>query len=70
MPTRLPGSPAGSLSDRRHRVVTKSSYAEPQSSRERDVARTIVLAMDAVAIVIGFAMFAILLWMIEGIDRV
>jgi multisubunit Na+/H+ antiporter MnhC subunit len=29
-----------------------------------------VPAMDAVAIVIGFAMFAILLWMIEGIDRV
>jgi len=26
--------------------------------------------MDAVAIVIGIAMFAILLWMIEGIDRV
>jgi multisubunit Na+/H+ antiporter MnhC subunit len=34
------------------------------------VARTIVHGMDAVAIVIGFAMFAILLWMIEGIDRV
>jgi hypothetical protein len=29
-----------------------------------------VPAMDAVAIVIGLAMFAILLWMIEGIDRV
>jgi multisubunit Na+/H+ antiporter MnhC subunit len=34
------------------------------------VARTIVHAVDAVAIVIGFAMFAILLWMIEGIDRI
>jgi hypothetical protein len=34
------------------------------------VARAIVHGMDAVAIVIGFAMFAILLWMIEGIDRV
>jgi hypothetical protein len=29
-----------------------------------------VRAMDAVAIVVGLAMFAILLWMIEGIDRV
>jgi multisubunit Na+/H+ antiporter MnhC subunit len=29
-----------------------------------------VHGMDAVAIVIGLAMFAILLWMIEGIDRV
>jgi multisubunit Na+/H+ antiporter MnhC subunit len=29
-----------------------------------------VRGMDAVAIVIGLAMFAILLWMIEGIDRV
>jgi hypothetical protein len=34
------------------------------------VARTILPRMDAVAIVIGLAMFAILLWMIEGIDRV
>jgi multisubunit Na+/H+ antiporter MnhC subunit len=51
-------------------VVTKSSCAARQSLWERDVARAIVLAMDAVAIVIGFAMFAILLWMIEGIDRV
>jgi hypothetical protein len=29
-----------------------------------------VLAMDAVAIVLGIAMFAILLLLIEGIDRV
>jgi hypothetical protein len=29
-----------------------------------------VTAMDAVAIIIGIAMFAILLLMIEGIDRV
>jgi hypothetical protein len=29
-----------------------------------------VLGMDAVAIVIGLAMFVILLYMIEGIDRV
>jgi multisubunit Na+/H+ antiporter MnhC subunit len=34
------------------------------------VAGTIVQGMGAVAIVIGFAMFAILLLMIEGIDRV
>jgi hypothetical protein len=30
----------------------------------------IVLRMDAVAIVLGIAMFAILLLIIEGIDRV
>jgi hypothetical protein len=30
----------------------------------------IVLAMDVVAIVLGLVMFAILLVMIEGIDRV
>jgi hypothetical protein len=29
-----------------------------------------VLAMDVVAIVLGIAVFAILLFMIEGIDRV
>jgi hypothetical protein len=29
-----------------------------------------VMAMDVVAIVLGLAMFAILLLMIEGIDRV
>jgi multisubunit Na+/H+ antiporter MnhC subunit len=70
MPTRLPGSPGRSLSGRRTLVVTESSYAASQSLWERDVARTIVRAMDAVAIVVGLAMFAILLWMIEGIDRV
>jgi hypothetical protein len=29
-----------------------------------------VLAMDVVAILLGIVMFAILLWLIEGIDRV
>jgi hypothetical protein len=29
-----------------------------------------VLAMDVVAVVLGIVMFAILLFMIEGIDRV
>jgi hypothetical protein len=70
MPTRLPGSPGRSLPGRQTWVVTESSYAASQSLWERDVARTIVRGMDAVAIVIGLAMFAILLWMIEGIDRV
>ncbi|HYB24094.1 MAG TPA: hypothetical protein VED41_09875 [Solirubrobacteraceae bacterium] len=40
------------------------------SSRRRHASTRILIAMDAVAIVIGIAMFAILLWMIEGIDRV
>jgi hypothetical protein len=29
-----------------------------------------VLAMDVVAVLLGIVMFAILLWLIEGIDRV
>jgi hypothetical protein len=34
------------------------------------VTASIVLAMDVVAIVLGIAVFAILLMLIEGIDRV
>jgi hypothetical protein len=34
------------------------------------VGASIVLAMDVVAIVLGIAVFAILLTLIEGIDRV
>jgi hypothetical protein len=34
------------------------------------VLAAIVMAMDVVAIVLGIAMFAILILMIEGIDRV
>jgi hypothetical protein len=34
------------------------------------VAASIVVAMDVVAIVLGIVMFAILLALIEGIDRV
>jgi hypothetical protein len=34
------------------------------------VRASIVLAMDAVAIVLGLVMFAILLAIIEGIDRI
>jgi hypothetical protein len=44
---------------RRPRFVTRSSRIDPHIDR-----------MDLVAIFIGVAMFAILLWMIEGIDRV
>jgi hypothetical protein len=29
-----------------------------------------VNAMDIVAILIGVAMFALLLWMVEGVDRI
>jgi hypothetical protein len=35
-----------------------------------DARAYIVLAMDAVAIAIGIAMFAILLLMVRGIDRI
>jgi hypothetical protein len=68
-PTRLPGSPAP-VYLRRTPFVTKTSCAAAQSSRDRDVLAAIVMAMDAVAIVLGLAMFAILILMIEGIDRV
>ncbi len=52
------------------RAVTKSLYAWPDSSRGCDVGAAIVVAMDVVAIVLGIVMFAILLLIIEGIDRV
>jgi hypothetical protein len=41
-----------------------------KSSCERDGGCLIVVGMDAVAIVLGIAMFAILLLIIEGIDRI
>jgi hypothetical protein len=50
--------------------VTKSLCAEGGSSRDRDAGRAIVTVMDIVAVVLGLAMFAILILMIEGIDRV
>jgi hypothetical protein len=43
---------------------------ESESSYDRDVLTARVMAMDIVAIVLGLAMFAILLALIEGIDRV
>jgi hypothetical protein len=72
-PTRLPGSPASVYPRRAFRAapfVTKTSCTRAQSSRDRDVLAAIVIAMDVVAIVLGIAMFAILMLMIEGIDRV
>jgi len=41
-----------------------------RSSRERHARGFIVKAMDVVAIAIGIAMFAILLLMVRGIDRI
>jgi hypothetical protein len=55
---------------RRESIVTKSLCATGGSSRERYARASIVLIMDVVAIVIGIAAFAILLALIEGIDRV
>jgi hypothetical protein len=52
------------------RAVTKSLCASPQLSRERDAPRSIVVAMDVVSILLGLVMFAILLLIIEGIDRI
>jgi hypothetical protein len=51
-------------------AVTKSLCLSPESSRGRDAAGFIVIAMDVVAIILGIAAFAILLLMIEGIDRI
>jgi hypothetical protein len=50
--------------------VTKTSCAAAESLWDRDAHAPIVMAMDLVAIVLGIAMFAILILMIEGIDRV
>jgi hypothetical protein len=52
------------------RAVTKSLCDLVDSSRFRHGPHTIVTSMDAVAVILGIVMFAILLLMIEGIDRV
>jgi len=41
-----------------------------KSSCERDECCLIVVCMDAVAILVGIVMFALLLLMLEGIDRI
>jgi hypothetical protein len=51
-------------------AVTKSLCHVVESSCERDGPRLILVDMDAVAIVIGIVMFALLLLMLEGIDRI
>ena len=50
----------------RHEIVMRAR----RSLCGRDATASIVLAMDVVAIVLGIVMFAILLLIIEGIDRV
>jgi hypothetical protein len=54
----------------RNALVTKSLYVSTGSSRRLHAAASIVTAMDVVAIVLGIVMFALLLLMLEGIDRV
>jgi hypothetical protein len=51
-------------------TVTKSLCRTPRSSRGRDAQASIVVVMDFVAIALGIVMFAILLTMLEGIDRI
>jgi hypothetical protein len=51
-------------------AVTKSLCRTPRSLCDRDALRSIVVRMDVVSIVLGIVMFAILLLIIEGIDRV
>jgi hypothetical protein len=48
----------------------KSLHRAGQSSRGRDARAARVLVMDVLAIALGIVMFAILLALIEGIDRV
>jgi hypothetical protein len=50
--------------------VTKSLWLARDSSRGRNPSASIFGRMDAVAILIGVAMFLILLSIVEGIDRV
>jgi hypothetical protein len=42
----------------------------PGSSRGCDEGAAIVLLMDVVAIALGLAIFLLLLWMVEGVDRI
>jgi hypothetical protein len=56
--------------DPSHTAVTKSLCTSRRSLCGCDVTAAIVRAMDVVAVVIGIAMFVILLFMIEGIERV
>jgi hypothetical protein len=51
-------------------AVTQSLCARADSSRGRDAGASIVNVMDVVAIILGIVAFAILLLMIEGIDRI
>jgi hypothetical protein len=51
-------------------TVTKSLCRVANSLCERDGRCLIVVSMDAVAVILGIAMFAILLLIIEGIDRI
>lgn len=51
-------------------TVTKSLCHVANSLCERDGRCLIVVCMDAVAILIGIVMFALLLLMLEGIDRI
>jgi hypothetical protein len=51
-------------------LVTKSLCLAPGSSRERDARSSIVIAVDVLAIAIGLVVFLLLLWMIEGVDRI
>ena len=48
----------------------KSLRTRADSLRARDAQEHIVLPMDVAAIVLGIAVFAILLYLIEGIERV
>ena len=54
----------------RRSAVTKSLCRSRRSLCGCDATASIVLAMDVVAIVLGIVAFAILLLLIEGIDRV
>lgn len=54
----------------RDAAVTKSLWRPPRLSRGCDGRASIMVAMDVVAVLLGIAVFALLLWLVEGIDRV
>ena len=51
-------------------IVTQSLCPVRESSCGRDARRRIVVAMDAVAIALAIVVFALLLWMVKGIEKI
>jgi hypothetical protein len=70
MPTSLPGSPAADGSGRIPGFFTRSLCRAGVSARGVDGRASTIFDMDAVAVLIGIFMFAVLYALIYGIDRI